>query len=69
VAPSSFQGFGLSLICAMATSPTAEPVIDFARGGFACRIRVPLDTIRPNRFDRVSAMLAPDAAGSEGVAG
>jgi two-component sensor histidine kinase len=66
VEPSSYQGFGLSLIGAMATSPTAEPVIDFAPDGFACRIRVPLDTIRPNRYDRVSTMLGP--AGAPGVA-
>jgi two-component sensor histidine kinase/ActR/RegA family two-component response regulator len=61
VEPSSYQGFGLSLINAMAASPTAEPVIDFAPDGFACRIRVPLDTIRPNRYDRVSAMLGSAA--------
>jgi two-component sensor histidine kinase len=67
VEPSSYQGFGLSLIGAMATSPTAEPVIDFDRDGFACRIRVPLDTIRPNRYDRVSAMLGSGAAQAEGV--
>jgi len=68
VAPSSYQGFGLSLISAMASSPTAEPVIDFERGGFACKIRVPLDTIQPNRYDRVSAMLGPGSAGAKGVA-
>jgi two-component sensor histidine kinase len=64
VEPACYQGFGLSLIGAMATNPTAEPVIDFAPGGFACKIRVPLNTIMPNRYDRISAMLAPDAAGA-----
>src|SRR5262245_7902210 len=68
VEPASYQGFGLSLIGAMATSPTAEPVIDFARGGFACRIRVPRNTIRPTRYDRVAAMLGPDSAAAKGLA-
>src|SRR5262245_18806057 len=68
VEPSSYEGFGLSLISAMATSPTAEPVIAFAPDGFSCKIRVPLDIIRPNRYDRVSAMLGPGAAGAQGVA-
>jgi two-component sensor histidine kinase/CheY-like chemotaxis protein len=59
VGPASHQGFGLSLINAMGSTPTAEPVIDFAPGGFACRFRVPLDTISPNRYDRLSATLVP----------
>jgi len=59
VEPASHQGFGLSLINAMGSTPTEEPVIDFAPGGFACRIRVPLNTIRPNRYDRLSASFAP----------
>jgi two-component sensor histidine kinase/FixJ family two-component response regulator len=62
VKPASHQGFGLSLINAMGSTPTEEPVIDFAAGGFACRIRVPLITIRPNRYDRLSASLAAGAA-------
>ena len=62
VKPASHQGFGLSLINAMGSTPTEEPVIDFAPGGFACRIRVPLNTIRPNRYDRLSASLAAGAA-------
>jgi two-component sensor histidine kinase len=66
VEPAVYQGFGLSLIGAMATNPTAEPVIDFAPGGFACRIKVPLNTIRPNRYDRLSAVLAPETAGAKG---
>jgi two-component sensor histidine kinase/CheY-like chemotaxis protein len=65
VEPASHQGFGLSLINAMGSTPTAEPVIDFAPGGFACRIRVPLNTIRPNRYDKLSATLVPrEAVGS-----
>ena len=59
VEPASHQGFGLSLINAMGSTPTEEPVIDFAPDGFACRIRVPLNTIRPNRYDRLSASFAP----------
>jgi two-component sensor histidine kinase len=59
VEPASHQGFGLSLINAMGSTPTEEPVIDFAAGGFACRVRVPLNTIRPNRYDRLSASFAP----------
>jgi two-component sensor histidine kinase len=62
VEPASHQGFGLSLINAMGSTPTEEPVIDFARSGFACRIRVPLNTIQPNRYDRLSAGFAPAAA-------
>jgi two-component sensor histidine kinase len=58
VEPASHQGFGLSLISAMGSSPTEEPVIDFARGGFVCRLRVPLNTIQPNRFDRLSSSTA-----------
>ncbi len=68
VEPAAYQGFGLSLIGAMATSPAAEPVIDFEPGGFSCRFRVPLNTIRPNRYDRVAAMPGPDAAGAKSVA-
>ena len=45
VEPASHEGFGLSLITAMGSNPASEPVIDFAPSGFACRIRVPLDTI------------------------
>jgi two-component sensor histidine kinase len=55
VQPSSHQGFGLSLINAMGSTPTEEPAIDFAPGGFVCRMRVPLNTIRPNSYDRLSA--------------
>jgi two-component sensor histidine kinase len=62
VKPASHQGFGLSLINAMGSTPTAEPVIDFAPEGFACRIRVPLNTIQPNRYDRLSANLALGSA-------
>jgi two-component sensor histidine kinase/AmiR/NasT family two-component response regulator len=68
VQPASYRGFGLSLIGAMATSPTAEPVIAFEPGGFYCRFRVPLNTISPNRYDRISALLAPDVAGARGAA-
>jgi two-component sensor histidine kinase/FixJ family two-component response regulator len=59
VEPASHQGFGLSLINAMGSTPTEEPVIGFAPEGFACRIRVPLNTIRPNRYDRLSASFVP----------
>ena len=58
----SHEGFGLSLITAMGSNPTSEPVIDFAPGGFACTIRVPLDTIRPNRYDKASPVIAQRAA-------
>ena len=62
VAPASHEGFGLSLIAAMGSSPTGEPVIGFPPEGFFCRIRVPLDTIQPNRFDEASpAILEHDA--------
>jgi two-component sensor histidine kinase len=64
VEPSSHQGFGLSLINAMGSTPTAEPVIDFAPEGFACRIRVPLNTIRPNRYDKLSASFVPGSTAS-----
>jgi two-component sensor histidine kinase len=68
VEPASYRGFGLSLIGAMATSPAAEPVIAFESGGFFCRFRVALNTIRPNRYDRISALLAPDVAGANSAA-
>ena len=61
VKPASHEGFGLSLITAMGSNPTSEPVIEFAPAGFACRIRVPLDTITPNRYDKASPMLAQRA--------
>src|SRR5262245_27960955 len=62
VQPASHHGFGLSLINAMGSTPTEEPVIDFAPGGFACRVRVPLSTIQPNRHDRLSASFEPGSA-------
>ena len=65
VKPASHEGFGLSLITAMGSNPTAEPVIDFSPGGFACTIRVPLDTIRPNRYDKASPVLAQRAVARE----
>lgn len=65
VKPASHEGFGLSLITAMGSNPTAEPVIDFSPGGFACTIRVPLDTIRPSRYDKASPVLAQRAASQE----
>lgn len=65
VAPASHEGFGLSLITAMASNPSSEPIITFAPEGFACKLRVPLDTIRPNRFDRVPPA-APEPSWSEG---
>jgi hypothetical protein len=50
----------------MGSTPTEEPVIDFARSGFACRIRVPLNTIQPNRYDRLQAAgCAPSALANE----
>lgn len=58
VEPATHEGFGLSLITAMGSNATGEPVLDFSPGGFACKLRVPLDTIIPNRFDRVSPMVA-----------
>jgi two-component system CheB/CheR fusion protein len=65
VEPASHQGFGLSLINAMGSTPTAEPAIDFTPSGFACRIRVPLNTISPNRYDRLSATLVPGTSAWE----
>jgi two-component sensor histidine kinase/CheY-like chemotaxis protein len=62
VKPATHEGFGLSLITAMGSNPSAKPVIDFAPDGFACTIRVPLDTVRPNRRDRASPVLAQRAA-------
>jgi two-component sensor histidine kinase len=55
VKPATHEGFGLSLVTAMGSNPAAEPVIEFAPGGFACTLWVPLDTIRPSRYDRASA--------------
>jgi two-component sensor histidine kinase/FixJ family two-component response regulator len=68
VEPSSHQGFGLSLINAMGSTPTEEPVIDFARSGFACHIRVALNTVQPNRYDRLSAGFAPAVAAAKEAA-
>jgi two-component sensor histidine kinase/CheY-like chemotaxis protein len=68
VSPASHVGFGLSLISAMGTNPTAEPIIDFAPAGFACQIRVPLDTIRPNRYDKASPVLAEHATAQANLA-
>ena len=65
VKPASHEGFGLSLITAMGSNPSAEPVIDFAPEGFSCWIRVPLDTIRPNRYDKASPVIAQHAAASQ----
>lgn len=65
VKPASHEGFGLSLITAMGSNPAAEPVIDFSPGGFACTIRVPLDTIRPSRYDKASPVLAQRAVARE----
>jgi two-component sensor histidine kinase len=56
VQPASHEGFGLSLINAVGSNPSAMPVIDFSPEGFACKIRVPLDTIRPSRYDKASPM-------------
>jgi len=64
VQPASHEGFGLSLITAMGSNPTAEPAIDFAPEGFSCRIRVPLDTIRPNSYDKTSPAIAEHGANS-----
>ncbi len=62
VQPATHEGFGLSLITAMGSNPAAEPVIDFAPSGFACAIWVPLDTIRPSRYDKASPALAQRTA-------
>ncbi|HEX6000105.1 MAG TPA: response regulator [Hyphomicrobiaceae bacterium] len=67
VEPASHQGFGLSLINAMGSTPTEEPVIDFAPSGFCCHIRVPLNTIQPNRYDGL-AMVSATQAGSGSAA-
>lgn len=57
VVAASHEGFGLSLITAMGSNPSSEPVIDFSPAGFACTIRVPLDTIRPSRYDKAAAAM------------
>ena len=62
VSPATHEGFGLSLITAMGSNPMAKPVIDFAQSGFACAIRVPLDTIRPSRYDKASPVIAQRVA-------
>ncbi len=62
VKPATHEGFGLSLITAMGSNPAAEPLIDFAPEGFSCRIRVPLDTIRPNHYDKTSPVIAEHAS-------
>ena len=62
VKPGSHEGFGLSLIAAIGSNASAEPVIEFAPEGFSCRIRVPLDTVSPNRFDKASPVIASHAA-------
>jgi two-component sensor histidine kinase len=69
VEPATHHGFGLSLINAMGSTPTEEPVIHFAPGGFVCRMRVPLNTIRPTSFDRLSAAFVPGAAAVTEAAG
>jgi two-component sensor histidine kinase/ActR/RegA family two-component response regulator len=58
VKPASHEGFGLSLIAAMGNNPDTAPEIEFAPEGFSCRIRVPLDTIRPNRHDEASPVIS-----------
>jgi two-component sensor histidine kinase len=58
VEPASHEGFGLSLIGAMGNNPEAAPVIEFEPEGFFCRIRVPLDNIKPNRHDEVAPALS-----------
>jgi len=58
VSPASHTGFGLSLVTAMGSSPGAEPMIQFAPDGFACRIRVPLNTISPRRSEPRPSPLA-----------
>jgi two-component sensor histidine kinase/AmiR/NasT family two-component response regulator len=71
VSPTSHTGFGLSLIAAMGSSPNAKPLIDFAPGGFACELRVPLDTISPDRSDKTLSVIARHTASQSqpGVAG
>jgi two-component sensor histidine kinase/AmiR/NasT family two-component response regulator len=61
IAPATHEGFGLSLITAMGSNPADESIIDFPPSGLVCKIRVPLDTIQPNRYDKVSPMLAEHA--------
>ncbi|HWB45141.1 MAG TPA: HWE histidine kinase domain-containing protein, partial [Hyphomicrobiaceae bacterium] len=58
VKPASHEGFGLSLIAAMGNNLAAPPDIVFARDGFACAIRVPLDTITPSRHDKAWPVIA-----------
>jgi hypothetical protein len=45
----------------MGSNPTAKPVIDFAPDGFACELRVPLDTISPDRSDKTLSVIARHA--------
>jgi two-component sensor histidine kinase/FixJ family two-component response regulator len=43
------KGFGFSLISAMGQTLTGSPVIDLRPDGLVCRMRMPLETITPNR--------------------
>jgi two-component sensor histidine kinase/ActR/RegA family two-component response regulator len=61
VSAASHEGFGLSLISAMGNNLAAPPVIDFSREGFACAIRVPLDTITPSSNDKAWPVIAQHA--------
>ena len=67
VKPATHEGFGLSLITAMGSNPDAAPVIEFKPEGFFCRIRVPLDTIKPNRYDKASPVIFGRDPGRERV--
>lgn len=73
VLPASHEGFGLALINAVGSNGDSRPAIDFAPGGFSCRLCVPLETITPNRYDRTSPHVAergpaPRTAGEHAVA-
>ena len=51
------------------TPPSAKALRLTGRGfsatGFSCRLRVPLNTIQPNRYDRLSACYGPSASLAE----
>jgi two-component sensor histidine kinase/CheY-like chemotaxis protein len=45
VRPTMNRGFGLTLICTIAGPIAAEPSIDFAPDGLACKLKIPLDVV------------------------
>jgi two-component sensor histidine kinase/FixJ family two-component response regulator len=62
VKPASHEGFGLSLISAVGSNGSSRPAVDFAPSGFVCKLRVPLETISPNHYDKSLPVHAQRAA-------